>query len=95
MRNIFVLEEQTIGKIAAGEVVDRPAAVVKELIENAIDAGSHHIVVEIGNGGRDYIRITDDGCGISEEDVEVAFEKHATSKIRSMADFSALHTLGF
>ena len=95
MRNIFVLEEQTIGKIAAGEVVDRPAAVVKELIENAIDAGSHHIVVEIGNGGRDYIRITDDGCGISEEDVEVAFEKHATSKIRSMADFAALHTLGF
>ncbi len=95
MRSIFVLEEQTIGKIAAGEVVDRPASVVKELIENSIDAGSRHVVVEVGNGGRDYIRITDDGCGISEEDVEAAFEKHATSKIKSIEDLAALQTLGF
>ncbi len=95
MRSIFVLEEQTIGKIAAGEVVDRPASVVKELIENSIDAGSEHVVVEVGNGGRDYIRITDDGYGISEEDVEAVFEKHATSKIKSIEDLAALQTLGF
>jgi len=95
MRCIFVLEEQTIGKIAAGEVVDRPASVVKELIENSIDAGSSHVIVEVGNGGRDYIRITDDGCGISEEDIVVAFEKHATSKIKKIDDLTALRTLGF
>lgn len=95
MRYIFVLEEQTIGKIAAGEVVDRPASVVKELIENSIDAGSTHVIVEVGNGGRDYIRITDDGCGISEGDVAVAFEKHATSKIKGIEDLTALRTLGF
>lgn len=95
MRRIFVLEEQTIGKIAAGEVVDRPASVVKELIENSIDAGSRHVVVEVGNGGMDYIKITDDGSGISEEDVEAAFEKHATSKITSIEDLASLQTLGF
>ena len=95
MRSIFALEEQTIGKIAAGEVVDRPASVVKELIENSIDAGSSHILVELGNGGREYIRVTDDGGGISEEDVEVAFEKHATSKIKQIEDLLSLHTLGF
>jgi len=95
MRSILVLEEQTIGKIAAGEVVDRPASVVKELIENSIDAGSRHVVVEVGNGGRDYIRITDDGYGIGEEDVEAAFEKHATSKITGIEDLAALQTLGF
>ena len=95
MRSIFVLEEQTIGKIAAGEVVDRPASVVKELIENSIDAGSRHVVVEVGNGGMDYIKVTDDGCGISEEDVEAAFEKHATSKITSIEDLASLQTLGF
>ena len=95
MRSIFVLEEQAIGQIAAGEVVDRPASVVKELIENSIDAGSTHIVVEVGNGGSDYIRITDDGSGICEEDTEVAFEKHATSKIKSIEDLVSLHTLGF
>lgn len=95
MRNIFVLEERTIGKIAAGEVVDRPASVVKELLENSIDAGSSHVVVEVRNGGRDYIRITDDGRGISEEDVEIAFEKHATSKITGIEDLTDLKTLGF
>ena len=95
MRRIFVLEEHTIGKIAAGEVVDRPAAVVKELLENAIDAGSSHVVVDVGDGGRAYLRVTDDGCGISEEDVEIAFAKHATSKIRQIEDLATLHTLGF
>ncbi|RZN42975.1 MAG: DNA mismatch repair endonuclease MutL, partial [Methanophagales archaeon ANME-1-THS] len=92
---IFVLEEQTVGKIAAGEIVERPASVVKELIENSIDAGSRHVVIEIGHGGQDYIRITDDGSGISEDDVEVAFEKHATSKIRTIEDLARLQTLGF
>ncbi|RCV64770.1 DNA mismatch repair protein MutL [Methanophagales archaeon] len=95
MKSIFVLEEQAIGQIAAGEVVDRPASVVKELIENSIDARSTHIIVEVGNGGRDYIRITDDGSGICEEDTEVAFEKHATSKIKGIEDLVSLHTLGF
>jgi DNA mismatch repair protein MutL len=95
MRCIFVLEEQTIGKIAAGEVVDRPASVVKELIENSIDAGSSHVSVEVSDGGRDYIRVADDGGGISEGDVAVAFEKHATSKIKRIEDLSALRTLGF
>ncbi|MBN1762743.1 MAG: DNA mismatch repair endonuclease MutL [Methanomicrobia archaeon] len=95
MRSIFVLEEQTIGKIAAGEVVDRPASVVKELLENSIDAGSSRVVVEVGNGGRDYIRVTDDGRGISEDDVTIAFEKHATSKIKLIEDLTALKTLGF
>lgn len=95
MRGIFVLEEQTISKIAAGEVVDRPASVVKELVENSIDAGCRRVVVEVGKGGREYIRVTDDGCGISEEDVEAAFEKHATSKITRIEDLAALQTLGF
>ena len=95
MRHIFVLEEQTIGKIAAGEVIDRPASVVKELIENSLDAGCRHVIVELGDSGRDYIRVTDDGCGISAEDVEVAFQKHATSKIRKIEDLLTLKTLGF
>ena len=95
MRQIFVLEEQTVGKIAAGEVIERPASVVKELIENSIDAGSSHVVIEIGNGGQDYIKLTDDGSGISEDDVEFAFEKHATSKIRTIEDLASLQTLGF
>ncbi len=95
MRHIFVLEEHTIGKIAAGEVVDRPASVVKELIENSLDAGCRHVIVELGDSGRDYIRVTDDGCGISREDVEVAFQKHATSKIRKIEDLLTLKTLGF
>ncbi len=95
MRQIFVLGEETVGKIAAGEVVDRPASVVKELVENSLDAGCSHVLVEVGNGGRDYIRITDDGCGICEADVELAFEKHATSKIQRIEDLASLQTLGF
>ncbi len=95
MPRILILEELTVGKIAAGEVVDRPASVVKELVENSLDAGSRRVVVEVGNGGRDYIRVTDDGCGICEADAETAFKKHATSKIAKIEDLASLQTLGF
>ncbi len=81
--------------IAAGEVVERPSSVAKELIENAIDAGSKRITVEIENGGISYLRIADDGCGMSPEDAPVAFRRHATSKLRSEADLSSIGTLGF
>lgn len=81
--------------IAAGEVVERPASVVKELMENAIDAGATRITVEIENGGVTYLRIADDGCGIAPEDAPVAFRRHATSKLRTEADLAAIGTLGF
>lgn len=81
--------------IAAGEVVERPASVAKELVENAIDAGSNRITVEIENGGITYLRITDNGCGMAPEDAPVAFRRHATSKLRSEADLAAIGTLGF
>ncbi len=87
-RNIWEL-------IAAGEVVERPASVVKELLENSIDAGAADITVEIQNGGVRYIRITDNGCGIAREDVPLAFVSHATSKISSAQDLEAIMTLGF
>ena len=80
MPNIAILNQETIDKIAAGEVVERPCSVVKELVENAIDAGSTAITVEIKEGGISFIRITDNGCGISREDVPLAFTSHATSK---------------
>lgn len=92
---IKVLPSETALKIAAGEVIERPASVVKELIENSIDAGSHSIRVEIRNGGLTYIRISDDGCGISFAEVPIAFERHATSKINEAEDLYKLHTLGF
>lgn len=81
--------------IAAGEVVERPASVVKELLENSIDAGATDITVEIQNGGVRYIRITDNGCGIARDDVPLAFVSHATSKISSAQDLDAIMTLGF
>lgn len=81
--------------IAAGEVVERPASVAKELVENAIDAGSNRITVEIENGGITYLRIADNGCGMAPEDAPVAFRRHATSKLRSEADLAAIGTLGF
>ena len=92
---IRILDNLTINKIAAGEVIERPVNVVKELVENAIDAGSKNISVEIKGGGIDYIRVTDDGCGISYEDVPTAFLRHATSKIVSSEDLFFLSTLGF
>ncbi|MGN1413606.1 MAG: DNA mismatch repair endonuclease MutL [Anaerovoracaceae bacterium] len=92
---IKVLEKHIADKIAAGEVIDRPVSIVKELVENAVDAGASSIVVEIRNGGKTYIRVTDDGCGIPEDQVETAFLRHATSKIRTADDLDAIGTLGF
>ena len=95
MGNIVLLDDLTINKIAAGEVIERPASVVKELVENSIDAGATNITVEIKNGGISYIRITDNGKGIAEDDLEIAFERHATSKIRSAEDLSTVKSMGF
>ena len=95
MSKIQVLDQITIDKIAAGEVIERPASIVKELAENAIDAGASAIVIEIKEGGISFIRITDNGCGIAKEDVSNAFLRHSTSKIRSVDDLMDIHTLGF
>ncbi len=95
MGRIRVLSDQVANQIAAGEVVDRPASVVKELLENALDAGATHIRVEIEAGGRKLIRVADDGCGMSRDDALLAFERHATSKIRSSDDLLSIATLGF
>ena len=95
MGSIAILDDNTINKIAAGEVVDRPSSIVKELIENSIDAGATHISVEIKNGGISYIRISDNGKGIAADDVEIAFERHATSKIRKETDILKITSLGF
>ncbi|MDD2628444.1 MAG: DNA mismatch repair endonuclease MutL [Clostridia bacterium] len=95
MGEIILLDENTINQIAAGEVVDRPASIVKELIENAIDAGSNKITVEIKNGGIKYIKITDNGCGIRKDDIQMAFERHATSKIRKESDILRISSMGF
>ena len=95
MGNIVLLDELTINQIAAGEVIERPASVVKEMVENSIDAGAKHITVEIKNGGISFIRITDDGKGIQKDDVEMAFERHATSKIRSAEDLQDVKSMGF
>ena len=95
MAKINLLDIETINKIAAGEVVERPASVVKELVENSVDAGAKSIIAEIKNGGLTYIRITDNGCGIAADEVETAFLPHSTSKIKSIDDLSALYTMGF
>ena len=95
MKEILLLDQNTINKIAAGEVVERPLAVVKELVENAIDAGASAITVEIKGGGIEMIRITDNGSGIEKEQVRIAFERHATSKIRSAQDLLTVGSLGF
>ncbi len=94
-RSIIELPKLVADKIAAGEVVDRPLSVVKELLENAIDAGSTSIAVEIKNGGKTYIRVTDNGQGIPKEEAELAFKRHATSKIRESEDLDHITTLGF
>lgn len=95
MGKIVLLDELTINQIAAGEVIERPASVVKEMMENSIDAGATNITVEIKNGGISYIRIIDNGKGISRDDVELAFERHATSKIRSAEDLKQVKSMGF
>lgn len=92
---IRILDKQTADKIAAGEVIERPVSIVKELVENSIDAGATSIVIEIKKGGKSYIRVTDNGIGIPAEDTEKAFLRHATSKIRQAADLDAIETLGF
>ena len=95
MGNIVLLDELTINKIAAGEVIERPASVIKEMIENSIDAGATNITVEIKNGGISYIKVTDNGKGIAQDDLEIAFERHATSKIRSADDLNSVTSMGF
>ncbi len=95
MPNIEILDQQTIDKIAAGEVIERPSSVVKELVENAIDAKASAITVEIKEGGISFIRITDNGCGIEREQVPLAFLRHSTSKIRNVEDLLTVSSLGF
>lgn len=92
---IHVLDTEVSNKIAAGEVVERPLSIVKELVENSIDAGATMITVEVRGGGKDYIRVTDNGCGMSAEDAAVCFLRHATSKIQTADDLDAIYTLGF
>lgn len=92
---IRILDSFIADKIAAGEVIERPVSAVKELIENSIDAGANSIIVEIRGGGSSYIRITDDGCGISYDEIETAFLRHATSKISTVSDLDNIHSLGF
>jgi DNA mismatch repair protein MutL len=95
MGRIRVLSDQVANQIAAGEVVDRPASVVKELLENALDAGANRILIEVEAGGRKLIRISDDGCGMNRDDALLAFERHATSKLRTADDLLSIATLGF
>src|SRR5215813_9835326 len=95
MGRIHVLSENVANKIAAGEVVERPASVVKELLENALDAGSTRIRVQVEAGGKKLIQITDDGCGMVRDDALLAFERHATSKLKNAEDLLSVSTLGF
>src|SRR5882757_2292932 len=94
-RLIHILPEQVASQIAAGEVVERPASALKELVENALDAGARNLSVEIERGGAGLIAVTDDGCGMGREDAILALRRHATSKIRDAADLAAIRTLGF
>ena len=95
MSKIIQLDPHVANLIAAGEVVERPASVVKELLENSIDAGASTVTVEIQNGGMTLLRVRDDGCGMAEEDAKLAFLRHATSKLRRKEDLEAIGTLGF
>ena len=92
---IRVLDASTIGKISAGEVVERPASAAKELIENALDAGSTAVTIEVKDGGNSYLRVTDNGCGIAPNEVRMAFENHATSKLSGEHELHGVKTLGF
>lgn len=95
MPEIRLLDKSVAELIAAGEVIERPSSVIKELVENSIDAGARHITVEIKHGGISYMRITDDGCGIAYEQMPTAFLRHATSKIRTGDDLTGIMTMGF
>ena len=95
LAKIHVLDKHTAELIAAGEVVERPSSVIKEMVENALDAGATRVTVEIKNGGISYIRISDNGCGIAKDDVANAFLRHATSKIKEKDDLNSIFTLGF
>src|SRR5918912_219019 len=95
MGRIRILPDQVANKIAAGEVVERPASVVKELLENSLDAGATDLRVEVESGGRRLLRIVDDGCGMLRDDALLAFERHATSKLRDVGDLLSISTLGF
>lgn len=92
---IIKLDDKTIEKIAAGEVIEAPISIVKELVENSIDSGADNITIEIKNGGKTYIRVTDNGCGINNDEIELAFSKHATSKIKDFNDLYHIYSLGF
>jgi DNA mismatch repair protein MutL len=92
---VHQLPEDIVRGIAAGEVVERPAAVLKELIENSLDAGATRLDIEIRDAGRTRLRVTDDGCGLSPEDARLALERHATSKITTLADLDRVRTYGF
>ena len=95
MAQIHILDSETIDKIAAGEVVERPSSVVKELVENAIDAGATAVTVEAKDGGIEFIRVTDNGCGMEREQLRTAFLRHATSKIGNAEDLMHISSLGF
>ena len=95
MPKIIQLSPHIANLIAAGEVVERPASVVKELLENAVDAGASKVTIEIRDGGMTFLRVTDNGCGMAAEDARTAFKRHATSKLRTEEDLAAIGTMGF
>ena len=95
MNDIRLLPSDLINQIAAGEVVERPASVVKELVENSLDAGANHIDILIKDGGKSLIKISDNGCGMGEDNLRISIQRHATSKIGNLSDLSNIHTLGF
>jgi len=95
VKTINILSEDVRNKIAAGEVIERPASVVKELVENSLDAGASEIIVVVENGGKDLIRVIDNGLGMSADDAMLALERHATSKIRTVEDIIHIGSLGF